>query len=292
MVSHRTAYALLVLTMALWGGAIVTARGVYDIAPPVALTFWRWLLAMVLLLPFVWRKLPSFWADSNRSLSALLPLSCAMVLGTTLSVTAVNFTTAINATIINAAQAAMTALVAFVVLQERLVARQIFGIALAFTGILVMVFRGDIALLRSIEFNWGDLLMLGAIVSWAFYAVGLHRERHLPSGDVLLFVISVTGTFMLLPFYVLETAFWRGFVPSAEALGGIVYLSVASTLAAVYFWNVAIRSVGASRASVFVNLLPVFGAIFAMQFLGERLYVFHVAGAVLVFVGIVMAVRR
>jgi len=81
-------------------------------------------------------------------------------------------------------------------------------------------------------------------------------------------------------------------VPSAEAIGGVVYLAVASTLVAVYFWNVAIRSVGASRASVFVNLLPVFGAIFAMQFLGERLYLFHVAGAALVFVGIVMAVRR
>lgn len=292
MVSHRKAYALLILTMALWGGAIVTARGVYDVAPPVALTFWRWLLAMVILLPVVWRKLPAFWAEGSHSLSVLLPLSCAMVLGTTLSVTAVNFTTAINATIINAAQAAMTAVVAFLVLRERLVARQMLGIVFAFTGILVMVFRGDLTLLRSIEFNWGDLLMLGAIVSWALYAVGLHREQHLPSGDVLLFVISVTGTLMLLPFYVLETLLWRGFVPSAQALGGVVYLAVASTLVAVYFWNVAIRSVGASRASIFVNLLPVFGAIFAMQFLGERLYVFHVAGAALVFVGIVMAVRR
>jgi len=286
------AYALLVLTMALWGGAIVTARGIYDVAPPIALTFWRWLLAMVILLPFVWRKLPSFWADSNRSLAVLLPLSCAMVVGTTLSVTAVNFTTAINATIINAAQAAITALVAFLVLQERLIARQILGIAVAFTGILIMVFRGDSSLLLGVEVNWGDVLMLGAIVSWAFYAVGLNREKHLPSGDVLLFVISVTGTVMLLPLYILETVLWRGFVPSPRALGGVIYLATASTLLAVYFWNVAIRSVGASRAGVFVNLLPVFGAIFAMLFLGEQLYVFHIAGAVLVFSGIVMAVRR
>ncbi len=292
MVSHRTAYALLVLTMAVWGGAIVTARGVYDVAPPVALTFWRWLLAMVILLPIVWRKLPSFWADGSYSFAALVPLSCAMVLGTTLSVAAVNFTTAINATIVNAAQAAMTALVAFLVLRETLVARQMVGIGFAFTGILIMVFRGDLTLLRSIEFNWGDLLMLGAIVSWALYAVGLHREQHLPSGDILLFVISVTGTLMLLPLYILETFFWRGFVPTAESIGGVLYLAIISTLVAVYLWNVAIRSVGASRASVFVNLLPVFGAIFAMQFLGERLYVFHVAGAALVFVGIVMAVRR
>ena len=292
MVSRSTAYALLVLTMALWGGAIVTARGVYDVVPPIALTFWRWSLAMVIMLPFVWRKLPAFWADANRSLSVLLPLSCAMVVGTTVSVTAVNFTTAINATIINAAQAAITALVAFFVLQERLVARQVFGIALAFTGILIMVFRGDVSLLLGVEVNWGDVLMLGAVVSWAFYAVGLHREEHLPSGDVLLFVISVTGTVMLLPLYVLETVLWRGFVPSVRGLGGVIYLAVASTLLAVYFWNVAIRSVGASRAGVFVNLLPVFGAIFAMLFLGERLYAFHVIGAVFVFIGIVMAVRR
>ncbi len=278
--------------MALWGGALVVARGIHEVAPPMALTFWRWLLALLIMLPIVWRKLPALKAASGGSIMPLLPLSLFMVLGTTLSVTAVNFTTAINATIINAAQAAMTALVAFVVLQERLMLRQALGIACAFIGILVMVFKGDLTLLLRVEINWGDVLMLAAIVSWAAYAVGLHRARQLPGGDLLLFVISATGVVCLLPLYAAEAAFGRHFQASPQALGGVIYLAVASTVLAVFFWNLAIRSVGASRAGVFVNLIPVFGAIFAMLFLGERLYPFHVAGALLVFVGIVMAVRR
>jgi drug/metabolite transporter (DMT)-like permease len=292
LVSQATAYLLLTLTMALWGGALVVARAVHDIAPPMALTFWRWLLALLILLPIVWRKLPTLKRASSGSIRALLPLACFMVLGTALSVTAVNFTTAINATIINAAQAAMTALVAFVVLQERLSLRQTLGIACAFIGILVMVFKGDVTLLLRVEVNWGDLLMLAAITAWAAYAVGLHRARELPGGDVLLFITAATGVVCMLPLYAAEAAFARGFQPSPQALGGIVYLAVASTVLAIYFWNLAIRSIGASRAGVFVNLIPVFGAIFAMLFLGERLYAFHVVGGVLVFVGIVLAVRR
>ncbi|HSG65232.1 MAG TPA: DMT family transporter, partial [Gammaproteobacteria bacterium] len=89
-----------------------------------------------------------------------------------------------------------------------------------------------------------------------------------------------------------ETQWFREFHPSPQAVGAIAYLAVVSTVLAIYFWNVAIRSVGASRAGVFVNLIPVFGAVFAMLFLGERLYAFHIAGALLVFIGIVMAVRR
>jgi drug/metabolite transporter (DMT)-like permease len=156
----------------------------------------------------------------------------------------------------------------------------------------VMVFRGDLRLLLGIEINWGDLLMLAAIVSWAAYAVALHRARDLPDGDVLLFVIAVTGVAVLAPMYAIESHWSREFHLSRQALGGIVYLAVASTVMAVYFWNAAIRSVGASRAGIFVNLIPVFGAVFAMLFLGERLYPFHVVGALLVFAGIVMAVGR
>lgn len=292
LVSQATAYCLLTVTMALWGGSLVIARGAHDVVPPLALTFWRWLLALLVLTPVVWRKLPAARQAAGGSLLGVVPLSSLMVAGTTFSVTAVNFTTAINATLINAAQAAMTAFVAFALLRERLVVRQVVGIGCAFLGILVMVFRGDVSMLLSVDVNGGDLLMLGAIVSWAGYAVGVHRARSLPDGDVLLFVTAVTGVACLLPLYVLESAFVRAFRPTPHALAAIAYLAAASTALAVYLWNVSIRSVGASRAGMFVNLIPVFGAVFAMLFLGERLYAFHVAGALLVFAGILMAVRR
>jgi drug/metabolite transporter (DMT)-like permease len=291
LVSQATAYVLLVITMALWGGALVIARGIAVLAPPMGVTFWRWLIALLILLPFVWRKLPALMAK-QRSIFALLPLSCFMVIGTTLSVAAVNYTTAINATIINAAQAAMTAVVAFVLLRERLIPRQILGVVLAFSGILVMVFKGDWALLLSVDVNWGDVLMLGAIIAWARYAVGIHRATDLPDGDVLLFYIAVVAVVSLLPLYIFEAIYVREINPTPLAIAGIAYLAVGSTVLAIILWNLAIRSVGASRAGMFVNLIPVFGAIFAMMFLGERLYQYHIVGALFVAVGIVMAVRQ
>jgi len=277
--------------MALWGGALVIARGIAVLAPPMGVTFWRWLIALLILLPFVWRKLPSLTAN-NRSIFALLPLACFMVVGTTLSVAAVNYTTAINATIINAAQAAMIAVVAFVLLRERLIPRQILGVVLAFSGILVMVFKGELALLLSVDVNWGDVLMLGAIVAWARYAVGIHRAKDLPDGDVLLFYIAVVAVACLLPLYIVEARYVREINPTPTAIAGIAYLAVGSTVLAIFLWNLSIRSVGASRAGMFVNLIPVFGAVFAMVFLGERLYPYHIAGALFVAVGIVMAVRQ
>jgi len=291
-VSAALAYALLTLTMAIWGGALVVARGIHELAPPVGLTFWRWLLASLILLPLVWRKLPALKQAGAARLTTLLLLGIFMVLGTTLSVTAVNFTTAINATLINAAQAAMTSSVAFLLLRERLVRAQVAGITCAFIGILVMVFRGDLGQLAQIEFNWGDLIMILAIVSWACYAVLLHRAPGIPSGDVLLFAIAVVGVVTLAPLYALETHFIRDLVPSARTLSGIVYLAIASTVLAIHFWNLAIRAVGASRAAMFVNLVPVFGALFATLFLNERLYGYHLVGGVLVFIGIVLAVRK
>ena len=292
MLRPIVAYGLLTLTMAIWGGALVTARGIHELAPPIGLTFWRWLLAFAILLPIVWRKLPSLRQGTSSDRSTLVNLGLFMVLGTTLSVTAVNFTTAINATLINAAQAAMTASVAFLVLRERLARRQVIGIVSAFTGVLIMVFRGDVAALLDVEVNWGDLIMIAAIVAWAFYAVTLHRASGVPDGDLLLFVIAAVGVVSLAPLYVLETVALRPMVPSVPTIGGVVYLAVASTVLAIHFWNLAIRSVGASRAAVFVNLIPVFGALFATVFLGERLFAYHFAGGVLVCVGIVLAIRK
>ncbi|MEE8094447.1 MAG: DMT family transporter, partial [Gammaproteobacteria bacterium] len=137
----------------------------------------------------------------------------------------------------------------------------------------------------------GDLVMLIAVLGWAFYAVELHRQPEHPSGSVLLFFIACTGLITVLPFYIVETIFVREFVPSRNGVAAIVYLSVAATLLAVYLWNLVIRSVGAMQAALFLNLIPVFGATFAMLFLGESLYAYHLVGAALVFSGIVMAVR-
>jgi drug/metabolite transporter (DMT)-like permease len=277
--------------MALWGSSLVVARAAHEIVPPLAFTFWRWVIAVLVLLPIVWRKLPGMMPIIRRSWRSLALLCGFMVVGTTFSVIAVNYTTAINASLINGSQPIVTALVAFLVMRERLSLRSGLGVLAAFIGILIMISQGRLQVLLDLAVSSGDLVMLIAVLGWAFYAVELHRQPEHPSGSVLLFFIACTGLITVLPFYIVETIFVREFVPSRNGVAAIVYLSVAATLLAVYLWNLVIRSVGAMQAALFLNLIPVFGATFAMLFLGESLYAYHLVGAALVFSGIVMAVR-
>ena len=277
--------------MALWGSSLVVARAAHEIVPPLAFTFWRWAIAVLVLLPIVWRKLPGTLPYLRRSWRSLALLCGFMVIGATFSVIAVNYTTAINASLINGSQPFATALVAFFVMRERLSPTSGLGIFAAFIGILVMISHGSPQFLLDLAVNIGDLVMLIAVAAWALYSVELHRKPEHPSGIVLLFFIACAGLITVLPFYIVESIYVREFVPSRNGVAAIVYLSVVATLLAVYLWNLVVRSVGATHAALFLNLIPVFGAAFAILFLGESLYSFHLIGAALVFMGIVITIR-
>jgi len=292
MISHPTAYVLLVFNMALWGGALVVARGVHELAPPMALTFWRWVVAALVLLPFVARKLYQELPLQPEARRSVYGICGAMAAGTTLSVVAVNYTTAVNATVINGTQPAATALAAFFLVHERLSLRQMLGVASAFLGIIVMVSQASLGVLVQMDINIGDLVMLGAVICWSLYTVELHRATHLPSPEVLVFLIACTGVVFGLPLYLIEKSYFRSFESTAVTLSAVAYLAVGSTVLAVYLWNAAVRAVGANRAAVFLNLIPVFGASLAIVFLGERLFAYHFIGGGLVIVGIFFAVQR
>ena len=241
--------------------------------------------------PFVGKELPSTRDYLRYSWRGLLVLCAAMVVGSTLAVVAVNYTTALNASLINGSQPAITALVAFIAVRERLAPVRGLGIAIAFLGIVIMIAQGQLELLRSMRFNAGDLVMVVAVVAWAVYSVEVHRQVNQPSSEVLLFFIAVCGLVGVFPLYLLETIYVREFVPSWPGVAAIVYISFAASVLAVGLWNVAIRAVGPTRAALFINLIPVFGAAFAMIFLRERLYLYHVVGALFVFFGIFLAIR-
>ena len=281
MISHSAAYVFLVVNMAIWGGSLVVARGTEALIPPMALTFWRWVLALVVLLPFVARKLYRELPLKPEARRSVFVICLYMALGTTLSVVAVNYTTAVNATVINGTQPTMIALVRFILLREHLTLAQAMGIASAFLGVLVIVFQSDLDVLLALSINRGDAVMLGATMLWALYSVEVHRGRNLPSPDLLVFLIACMGVATGLPLYVIEAMYFESFDVSAEGLGAIAYLSLGSTVLAVYLWNAAIRSVGANRAGIFLNLIPVFGIVLAIIFLGERLFGYHAVGAIL-----------
>ena len=168
---------------------------------------------------------------------------------------------------------------------------QSIGLAAALFGVLISVSKADLTVLTAFQFNIGDIMVIAATVAYAAYPVVLHR---LPRGFsllTLLFIISASGSVMLLPFYIWETIYVRPIVLTPANGLVILFMALIISVVSIFLWNAGIRAVGPNRAAIFVNLLPIYGAALAIPFLGETLEIFHVVAAALVISGILMVIR-
>jgi len=285
------AYMLVTGTALSFAASTVVQRGVHEDVPAFGGSFWRWFLAALVLWPIVWHELPSKKALLKNNWQLILLLGFLLVGSSALLFLGLNFTTAINGTLINASQPALTVLPAWLLSRDRITIGQSIGILAAFGGIFVMVSKGNLMAFLALELNVGDIMALGAVLGWAIYATSLHRLPTELGSTVTLFVIFLVGSLSVLPFYIIESVFFRLMPLSGSVIGIIAFLGITS-LAGMAMWNTALRTVGPNRATIFLNLVPVFGVSLAIIFLGERLYLYHLAGAGLVGLGIFMVVSR
>ncbi|MDH5750469.1 MAG: DMT family transporter [Rhodospirillales bacterium] len=291
-VSPATAYLFITATVFFWSIGIVIGRGVHGTIPPVGLSFWRWFIAAMMLLPFVWKDVVRCAPLIKQSFGMLSLQGALLLTSSTLLFVAVNFTTAINAALLNATQPTMTALMVWIVVREKMGMVQVFGIIAAMAGVLTMVSGADWRVVAGLDFNIGDLLVVLATVGYAIYAINLRKIPGQLGVPTALFVILSLGSFLILPFYVGETIFIRA-VPFDETLFMSVFvLSLFTSVFALLMWNAGNHAVGPNRAAIFLNAMPVFSSALAIVFLGEQLYFYHFIGAVLVAVGILLVVRK
>jgi drug/metabolite transporter (DMT)-like permease len=270
--------------------ATVVGRGVYTEIPPLGLSFWRWFLAALVLLPLVWRdlsrKLPLIQA--NIKLIALLAFFQVGASATLL--VALNHTTAINASLINAAQPVMTIVPAWILTRERITFGQGVGIILGLIGVVIMVSQGNLEILKSLEFNSGDILAVLAVLGWTIYSTLIHRVPSELGLMTTLFLVYIAGTIGLLPFYIAETIFSRPVPLSWLTVGVVAFLGIFVAAIAVSIWTASVRSIGPNRATIFLNVIPVFGVSMAIIFLGEQLFSFHLIGAAFIGTGMVLVI--
>jgi drug/metabolite transporter (DMT)-like permease len=290
--SPGLAYMCVTGTAFLFATSTVVSRGVHELIPPVGGTFWRWFLASMIMLAFVWRDLPGKGALIRRHWRLIVLLGILQIVPSAILFLGLNFTTAINATLINAAQPALTVLPAWLLTRDRITAGQALGIFAAFAGIIVMVSKGSLAAILALNFNVGDILALIAILGWTLYATLQHRMPSEFGSGVKLFVIFFSGSLAVLPFYLIETAFYRAVPATMSSVGIIAFLGIVGSLAGIALWNAALSTVGPNRATIFLNLVPVFGVSLAIIFLGEQLFSHHLAGAGLVGLGVILVVMR
>jgi len=285
-----TAYALLVAMTVVWGSGIVLARGVTEHIPPIGLGFWRLTVAVLVLLPLVLPHLLTQGPLLRRHLKFFTFLGILQVWPQTIVLLALNYTTAINATLLNAAQPAITAILSAALLRDRMGWPQTLGIVLALGGIIVMVAHGDIDVVLGLDFNIGDWLVVLAVVMWSFYTLKLPTVPRDFSPATVLFMVSLMGTVTMTPFYLYEAIYVRAMRIDALTISTTVYMGVVISAISIFVWNMCLRTIGPQKTSIFINLNPVFAALFAIVFLGEVLHLYHLFGALLVCGGITLVV--
>jgi drug/metabolite transporter (DMT)-like permease len=291
-ISVRQAYVLLATTVLFWAIGIVIARGVREEIPLIGLSFWRWFAATLILIPLVYADLKNKFDIVKANLRILIIQGFLMIGSGTLLFYALNYTTAINATIVNATQPVVTVAFAWLILGDRLKGIQMVGIVSAFVGIGVMISRADWNIISNLNFNTGDLLIIIAIMGYALYSINIRKMPKDISPFTALSVILFAGSMLILPFYVVESIYVKPFPISLLTISIILILALLISIASLVMWNLANSVVGPGRAGMFVNLIPVYGTILAITFLGENLFSYHVIGTALVCVGIFLVLRN
>lgn len=290
MIQGRVWYLLLLLPPLFWAGNALVGRATVGEIPPLALSFWRWVLAFCLILPFTARDILAHRALLMERWRVLVVLALFSVAAyNTLLYLALQSTTAINATLMGTSLPLMVLVLARMWLGEAIRPRQAAGIAVSAAGLLAIVSRGEPASLLALEFAAGDGIMLAATLSWAIYSVMLRRHPLPLKGTTLLAVLIGIGIVLILPLYLWEVSQGLGFTPGPASLAAIAYTAVFASLAAYYFWNGGVAALGAAVAGQFTYLIPLFTAVLAVALLGEEFRWFHGLGAALIFGGIALA---
>ena len=288
----RSAHILLTLTALCLAGNYVIARSVHGEIPPVGLSFWRWAIGALFLAPFVMLKVGELGAAFRVNVNVFALLGSMVVGSTTILFIALNFTTALNVSLINAVQPVLTVLLAVVFLKDRVTKVRILGIFSALLGVVIMLSMGDWAVLTNLQFNVGDLLALAAIFGLASYALNLRKLPKELSVVESLFGITVAGSLMLLPFYIVESMFYATVPVSTSTVIVVVELALLVSVFGNLMWNLGNKIIGPSRAAIFINLIPLFGAILAVAFLGEKIFIYHLVGALMICLGVWLVMRN
>ena len=292
--SPLPAYLALTGAALFWGGNWVIARWIQFEIPPQTLGLLRWGSAGILLAPFVLPATVRAWPAIRRELPRLAVLGIVGVTGfSALSYTGLSYTTSINGSLLNAAAPVFLILFSALGFGERIGLAEMAGVAVSLAGVIVIVSRGDLAALAALSVNIGDVWVLAAVLLWAVYTVLLRRWRTALPPLVFLFVTIVLS----LPLPIVTSAIELTFGPRLPTINlataaTVLYLGLFPSIGAYMFWNYGVARVGATRATLFQYLIPVFAAGLAVVILEERVRLFHIAGAALIVGGLVMATRQ
>ncbi|TPN49936.1 DMT family transporter [Mesorhizobium sp. B1-1-7] len=286
---HRSAYIFLLLTTLLWGGNSVAGKLAVDHVSPMTLVFLRWVLAVAILLPIGWRTIQEDWPVVRRHWFVLAALGASgFTLFNTIFYTALNYTTAINVSIEQAAMPVLIIVANFIFFHLRVSWAQIAGVVLTIFGVVLTACHGDPRRLLALELNFGDAIMLVAVVLYSGYSVGL-RMKPVMRWQSLMLSLALAALITSLPFFLWEVAAGKVIVPDARGWTVIVYTAIGASVISQITYIRGNELIGANRAGLFINLVPIFGTLLSVLIVGETFQLYQALALVLVLGGIALA---
>ena len=284
-------YLLLPLTALFWSGNFIVARAVHLDVPPMGLVFWRWFGALIVILPFAWRHIQADWPIIRRHWGIIFALAAIGVASfNTLVYLGLQSTTALNAVLMQSAIPILIFAFAYVIFRDTVRPLQAVGIVLSLAGIVTIVARGEVAAIHSLAFNHGDLLVFAAVVLWAIYSVLLRKRPAMHPLSFLTLTIAISVV-LLAPLYVWEHLSGRVMHFDQTTVLAVGYVAIFPSVLSYMFYNRGVDLIGANRAGTFIHLMPLFGSIMAILFLGETFHVYHAVGIALILGGLMLAAR-
>ncbi len=285
----NSAWTLLVLANLLWAGNIVLGRGMVGMVPPIALAYWRWTGAFLIAIGFAWPYLRRDWRVLLGRWRLMLVLSATGIATyNTMSYIGLTSTTALNVLLLQSAGPLIIILWAFALFGDRPSIWQAAGVVVSLIGVAVIAAHGSLESLLHLSLNRGDVWILVAMLIYGVYAA-LFRVR--PATHPMSFLVATMGigSMMILPFYLWEVAEGARIEGGLPAWLALAYIAVFPSFIAYLFFNRGIELIGAARSGQSWHLMPVFGSILAVVFLGEQFHIYHAVGIALIAGGIVLA---
>ena len=290
-----SAYFFLILATALWGGNVIAAKIASNISlEPIKLSFFRNLVVIIILFPFVINKINIIYEIfiKNWKIIIILSIFSVSIFNTSMNI-ALTTSTVISASLMPSFAPSMIIILSLIIFNSKISNLQIIGVVISFIGFINIIIRGDLLNLSSLNFVKGDIWMLGCVSCWAFYSVMI---RKIPKGiDNLsfLFLIFFIGNIFVIPFYIVESSINQSFTIN-EQYGWllVLYCGIGPALISYLLWIKATKIIGANNSGLFLNLIPIFSSLISIIFLKEKLELFHIVGALLIFTGIYLVIRK
>ena len=291
---NNLAYLLLILTTIFWSGNFIVgkAASIYEI-PPFSLNFYRWLFAWLILLPFTYKEIlkKKDYILNNLGLFIILGVTSITIFNSIVYYS-LNFTQVISGVLMISTIPVMIIFISSLLKIEKTNFFQIIGVALSLIGVVFIVTKADIEILKTLNFNKGDLTMVIAMFSWATYSALLKKKKYELSQISLLEVVITFGLVFLIPIYFVEMNMGYLIKLGKPFYLTLTYVVLFPGLCSFFFWIKGISIIGANRSGIFLHLMPIFGAIMAMLIFDEKFMFYHFLGAIFILMGIILSNKK